>query len=885
MRKLIVVVGLALAWLCGMASGPAAADDAEVRYVITNGGADVEGKAHVEYFPAGKHDGSAITWAHSGGSVQIPPGTYNVHLTFTDGAAHKEQWLDNQSFAGKVEKTFEVAVPITEVRYVITNGGADVEGKAEVAYFPAGKHDGPSVTWAHSGGAERMPEGTYNVHLTFTDGAANKEMWFDNQAFAGKVEKTVEVAVPITEVRYVITNGGADVEGKGEVTYFPAGKHDGPSVTWGHSGGKERMPEGTYNVHVTFIDGAANSDKWFDNQSFAGNVEKTVEVGVAMAEVRFVITNGGTDVEGNGEVAYLPAGNHDGPTITWARSGGSVRIQEGSYDVHLTFIDGTAKKELWFDNQSFAGNVEKTVEIGVALTEVRFVITNNGVDTGDKGEVGYFPAGHHDGPQVTWARSGGSVRMQEGSYDVHVTFGDGAAHREKWLDNQAFAGTVERTVEIGVSVAEVRYVITNSGADVEDKGEVAYFPAGKHDGPNIAWSRSTGSVRLPEGSYNVQVTFVQGLARKAIWLDNQAFADKVDKTVELGLTLAEPTVTVTRDGADAGNDADVTYFTPSTQHEIGTVRNGEAAVVIAGSYDIRARFNGGEGWLRATAISGKPALTIEVQPKKQPPPQAQATLTLAAPAATPEPVSPDTGDFPYLPPLPGSTPAGGKASMAPVYVQLPDAHQPELVANSSIIKSYRAPGGVSVAALLALYHDALLKAGWTIVAELHRVDANVTTHYGQNDRNIWAFIHMDNNGYSITMADATIVLSKLAADLSSNCHLALTGVLFDFDKSTLKPESDPVLQQVGAMMAKDATLRLEVQGHTDGIGSDAYNQPLSDARARSVVSWLAQHGIAAARLSARGYGKTRPIASNGTDEGRARNRRVEIANLSCKAKS
>jgi hypothetical protein len=138
---------------------------------------------------------------------------------------------------------------------------------------------------------------------------------------------------------------------------------------------------------------------------------------------------------------------------------------------------------------------------------------------------------------------------------------------------------------------------------------------------------------------------------------------------------------------------------------------------------------------------------------------------------------------------------------------------------------------MSVAGLPALYHDALLTAGWTIVSEPHRVDANVTTHYGQNDRNIWAFIHMDNNGYSITVADATIMLSKLAADLGSNCHLALTGVLFDFDKSTLKPESDPVLQQVGAMMGKDPALRLEIQGHTDAIGSDAYNQPLSEARA------------------------------------------------------
>jgi outer membrane protein OmpA-like peptidoglycan-associated protein len=86
------------------------------------------------------------------------------------------------------------------------------------------------------------------------------------------------------------------------------------------------------------------------------------------------------------------------------------------------------------------------------------------------------------------------------------------------------------------------------------------------------------------------------------------------------------------------------------------------------------------------------------------------------------------------------------------------------------------------------------------------------------------------------------------------------------------------------MMAGDPVLKLELQGHTDAVGSDAYNQPLSDARARSVVVWLSQHGVAPTRLSARGYGKTRPVASNATDEGRARNRRVEIANLTCHAK-
>ncbi len=80
-------------------------------------------------------------------------------------------------------------------------------------------------------------------------------------------------------------------------------------------------------------------------------------------------------------------------------------------------------------------------------------------------------------------------------------------------------------------------------------------------------------------------------------------------------------------------------------------------------------------------------------------------------------------------------------------------------------------------------------------------------------------------------------------------------------------------------------LKLEVQGHTDNVGADAYNQTLSEARAKAVAAWLTQHGVAADRLTAMGYGKTRPVADNGSDEGRAKNRRVEIADPRCSPKA
>ncbi len=678
------------------------------------------------------------------------------------------------------------------------------------------------------------------------------------------------------EVRYVITNGGDDVEGKATVEYYPAGKHDGSRLGSAYSGGTVHLPEGSYSVHVSFSDGAAQWDKWFDNQAFSGKVELTVEVAQPITEIHYVVTNGGADVEGKATVEYYPAGKRDGQRVSSAYSGGRVRMPDGTYNVHVSFDDGTAHWDKWFDNQAFTGKVERTVEVAQQVAEIHTIVTNGGTDVGGKATVEYYPAGKHDGARLSSAYSGGTVRMPEGTYNMHVAFNDGTAHREIWLDNQAFSGKVEKTVEVAQQVAEIRTIVANGGADVGNKGVVEYFPAGKHDASRLEGVYSGGTVRMPEDTYDVRVTFTDGAAHKQAWLNGQAFSGKVEKTVEMGLTLAEPTVAVTQGGTDVGTQANVTYVGPADHGLVGSVASGQPLVIEAGPYDISARLGDAEAWLRGADVSGKPHFTIDLRPRP-------AAFALPPPAATAETIDPARGDFPYLPPLPGSRFIEGKADPAPVYVRTPDAKQPDLVANGSIMKVYRPPDGLTFPLLLSTYRDALLNSGWTIVNLSNGVDG-MTAHQGQNGRNIWAFIRFRSDGYVLVVADATVAVSKLVAALNTQCHLALTGVLFDFDKSTLKPESDPVLTQVSAILAADHALRLEVQGHTDNVGSDAYNQPLSEARARSVVAWLTQHGVTPDRLSARGYGKTRPVASNATDAGRAQNRRVEIADPACKAR-
>jgi len=102
------------------------------------------------------------------------------------------------------------------------------------------------------------------------------------------------------------------------------------------------------------------------------------------------------------------------------------------------------------------------------------------------------------------------------------------------------------------------------------------------------------------------------------------------------------------------------------------------------------------------------------------------------------------------------------------------------------------------------------------------------------------------------------------------------GVTFDVGSYTLKPQFRSTLDTVADSLKQYPDSLIDVYGHTDSTGSEAFNQTLSENRARTVANYLAMQGVSAARIRSQGYGETMPVASNETVEGRARNRRVEI---------
>lgn len=293
---------------------------------------------------------------------------------------------------------------------------------------------------------------------------------------------------------------------------------------------------------------------------------------------------------------------------------------------------------------------------------------------------------------------------------------------------------------------------------------------------------------------------------------------------------------------------------------------------------LRYQKNGKDAWISLSIFSSDD-IRMDVVEIGAP----ALTLTLKAPAATPEKIAAESGDFPYLMPLPGSKPGDSSHEDGPMLVAVAqDSDEQQAVGSGSYKKDYTAPEGMSTLLFATAYHDALTKAGWTIVQQsqdLHQSDAALTAHYTANGRDIWAYLHNAAGEYEIRVADAGA--EDFGKELDSACHVALYGIHFDFNKATLRPDSDPVLQKVLSLLNARPALTLEVQGHTDNVGGADYNQKLSEARARTVVAWLTAKGIAAGRLSAHGYGLTKPVADNDSDEGRAKNRRVELEKQGC----
>jgi len=236
-------------------------------------------------------------------------------------------------------------------------------------------------------------------------------------------------------------------------------------------------------------------------------------------------------------------------------------------------------------------------------------------------------------------------------------------------------------------------------------------------------------------------------------------------------------------------------------------------------------------------------------------------------------------DIPYAAPIPGSKLLHGRDYEQGESLEYPCRAKGEIRGTRRTEREYEAPPGLSAFAAKEAYDKAFHEAGWDYTC----VQSGLVARYTRNGRDVWVHVTFGLDGaparYTIAASDTG---AGLRADLRKGCTAALYGVNFDFDKATLRPDSEPALNQVLALMKDDPKLAVEIGGHTDNAGKPDYNMKLSDDRAAAVVRWLVARGIAAPRLTSHGYGDSQPLVKNSSEENRARNRRVELKRKDCR---
>jgi outer membrane protein OmpA-like peptidoglycan-associated protein len=182
------------------------------------------------------------------------------------------------------------------------------------------------------------------------------------------------------------------------------------------------------------------------------------------------------------------------------------------------------------------------------------------------------------------------------------------------------------------------------------------------------------------------------------------------------------------------------------------------------------------------------------------------------------------------------------------------------------------------------YINALQKIGGKVVYQ--RPSEVVYLKIEKSGTITWVYVEPFNGGEGYTLyiveskamaQEVTADANALANDIAATGKAAVYGIYFDTGKSVVKPESEPALTEIGKLLGENGSLELHVVGHTDNVGDLASNMKLSQARAEAVVQALvSKYGVDAKRLKPAGVGPLCPAASNSTDEGKAKNRRVEL---------
>jgi OmpA-OmpF porin, OOP family len=243
-------------------------------------------------------------------------------------------------------------------------------------------------------------------------------------------------------------------------------------------------------------------------------------------------------------------------------------------------------------------------------------------------------------------------------------------------------------------------------------------------------------------------------------------------------------------------------------------------------------------------------------------------------------------DHPLLTRMPDFHITGYKDTEFDSYKYIAAPNKPEIVEGHKYYLEYRLNSGVAEPGELKIrrnVQDALKKIGGKVLFD-DSFNKMSTIVVEKDGKETWVEVRSYSNMYRLNIVEREVMKQEITAnaeamgnDINSTGHVAVYGIFFDSGKTEIKPESDVAIEQISKLLLSNTALKLYVVGHTDNVGTIEANMKLSKDRADAVVNALVtKYAIPAARLKSYGVASLSPVATNDTEEGKAKNRRVEL---------
>jgi OmpA-OmpF porin, OOP family len=243
-------------------------------------------------------------------------------------------------------------------------------------------------------------------------------------------------------------------------------------------------------------------------------------------------------------------------------------------------------------------------------------------------------------------------------------------------------------------------------------------------------------------------------------------------------------------------------------------------------------------------------------------------------------------DHPLLSRMPDFHITGYKDTEFDSYRYIGADKKAEVVEGHKYFIEYRLNTGVAEPGELKIrrnVQDALKKIGGKVLFD-DSFNKMSTIVIQKDNKETWVEVRSYSNMYRLNIVEREVMKQEITAnaeamgsDINSTGHVAVYGIFFDSGKTEIKPESDAAIEQISKLLLNNPALKVCVVGHTDNVGTIEANMKLSKDRADAVVnSLVTKYAIPAARLKAFGVASLSPVASNDSEEGRAKNRRVEL---------